>query len=137
MIPLKTDFCSPTFDFFKPKRTKDSWNFLGVEAGEKSLYLIITYYPTMRPKKTYRTRIPSNTINKVYINNLGGWSIDFSEEVEYSGCGGGGVQFRAQSENFTYGIPYAATARVRTPDGEVVWENYLLPNEKKSLESKV
>ena len=73
----------------------------------------------------------------VYLNDLGGLSLQFSDDAIYDGNYGANVVLRSRGRRFPlFGFGYSAVARVK--DGEdIVWENIDVPNKRKMLQSNL
>ena len=134
MEPLETGFMAPTIDFFKPRRTRGIYDFIGIESGKNGLYMIFheNPYSENQRRKRHRAFLPPDVINSIYVNDLGSLSFDFADKVKYRGNSVGAVTFDFPDTDFS--IPYDAVARVKKGD-KVVWENGFVPQEKRLLQT--
>ncbi len=121
MNPTERDFKAPLCDFFKP-RGKDHVDFLGIEAHLTG-YNFITEYNIEKHRQRHEKPISKEDITKIYINDLEGWSIQFSQKVEYRGNYAGGINLKFNSTDQEINFSYDQIARIRKRNGTVIWEN--------------
>ena|SRR3989338_10709322 len=136
--PTDDGFKAPKLDFFKPTLLRNRSDFVGVELkGQRYRWITRDYDDNSRKPKQEVTQdeLPRGVISGVYVNDLGGITVGFSENVTYAGNFGGGVELGFPPDGVPWSFNYDQVARVRKPDGTVVWENSHVPKKRRTLKS--
>ncbi|GEM_PF-6929226 len=131
MKPTEKYLTSPCIDFFKP-RGKDHVDLLGIIADSAG-YNLITEYKKDDSRQRHEYPLSAEDIDLMYINDLHGWSIQFSQKVEYHGNFGGGINLKFSTDTEEFNFSYDQIARIRKRNNIVIWENDNLPTHQQIL----
>ncbi len=133
MQPKEKDFVAPIIDCFKPNK-KQKNGVIGVKYAASFAQIINMEDDSCFSENNQGMLLPRSSIDRAYINDLGGISLGFSPDVLYDGNYLGLVMLKIPDSDYKpFGFAYEYAARVRKVDEIVVWENSDVPEKKKLL----
>jgi len=145
MDATEKDFTSPIIDFFGRRDRKPEFGVTRIGGIGENYSNLEVFYGSLGYSQLYAREL----VDAVSPNDIGGITMHFSEFVMYKGSSGGGhglaiTKHLIYEKTDKYGnngsrephFSYDHIARVRKPNGEVVWENADVPAGKKVLKEK-